>query len=51
MNSKTVQKQTQAVQEGKKAALVSCTIFDINDIHICVHHDKMYESDQQDATV
>jgi hypothetical protein len=27
MNSKTIQKQTQAVQEGKETALVSCTVF------------------------
>jgi len=27
MNSQTIQKQTQALQEGKEAALVSCTAF------------------------
>jgi hypothetical protein len=27
MNSQTIQMQTQAVQEGKEAALVSCTVF------------------------
>jgi hypothetical protein len=48
MNSKTVQKQTQAVQEGKKAALVSCTM---SDIHVSVHYDIIYENDQQDATL
>jgi len=27
MNSQTIQKQTQEIQEGKKAVLVSCTVF------------------------